>query len=440
VCSSSTGNTASVPDAGVGATYAWTISSGSTITSADPQTRTVTYTAGASGTVVLGCTVTSAAGCSSSAGSATVAINSGTLTPYVMSSGDYLENFADIANWHDGFTCGNGANRWSGVAVNATGTIPDGTNTTVATTSFASGTSQGVQRGTGNIVLLATGPSDNTTASAIDLNLDFTCRNAGTLGFDWAEVNNSTGDRKASLRVYTSTDGTTWTELVGAAVLNFQNTVASSGNISAVALPSSFNNNANARIRFYIYNGTGGTAGSRPKISIDNVAVTSTAVAANDVTYNETKGQTFKIAESDLLTHASSGATLTAAPSPSANGVTFTRAGGFIFYNANLSANDSFTYTVAFPGGCATASGTVTVTAVVPGGVAQSITYSAGGVTINFAGIPTYQYEIQRSATADFSSGYTVLTTVTAPADGLFSYTDTSPLQPTGFYRTMRHF
>ena len=64
VCASSIGNTASVPNAGVGATYIWTISAGSTII-AGAGTRTITFTAGASGSAVLNCTVTSSAGCSS---------------------------------------------------------------------------------------------------------------------------------------------------------------------------------------------------------------------------------------------------------------------------------------------------------------------------------------------------------------------------------------
>ena len=273
VCASSTGNTASVPSAGAGATYAWTITGG-TITSADPQTNGVTFTAGASGTVGLGCTVTSAGGCLSSPGSATVAINSGTLTPYVMSSGDYLETFADIANWKNGFTCGQGANRWGSVAVGGTASVPDPTKIGTSTAAFTSGTSGGAQRGADSIILLATGAGDNTNAVAIDLFLDFTGRDVGTLSFDWAEVNNSTGDRRASLRVYVSTDGSTWTELTGAVVLNLQNNVPASGSISSVALPAALNNSATARIRFYVYNGTGGTTGSRPKIALDNVSVT----------------------------------------------------------------------------------------------------------------------------------------------------------------------
>ena len=72
VCSGAAGNTASVADAGAGATYAW--SSGNATLTSGPTTRTVGFTAGASGTVWLTNTVTTAAGCSAT-GNTTVTIN-----------------------------------------------------------------------------------------------------------------------------------------------------------------------------------------------------------------------------------------------------------------------------------------------------------------------------------------------------------------------------
>ena len=64
VVQDSPGNAATVPDAGVGATYVWTIANG-TIT-AGQGTASLAYTAGNTiGTLTLGCTVTTAAGCSS---------------------------------------------------------------------------------------------------------------------------------------------------------------------------------------------------------------------------------------------------------------------------------------------------------------------------------------------------------------------------------------
>jgi hypothetical protein len=208
-------------------------------------------------------------------------------TPIPMSSQvayTYTETFNDIANWTysispvDGtFTAGTGAAAWKGSAVVATGAVPDGKKLTTASIAFASGSGGGVQRGTNNLVMLATGTTDNTTATAIDFFMDFTGLSAGTFSFDWSSVSNSTGDRKASMKVYTSIDGTVFTELVAAGVTNITNNSITYGSIGNVNLPASLDGSATARIRFYLYNGTGGTTGSRPKISLDNVKVTATS-------------------------------------------------------------------------------------------------------------------------------------------------------------------
>lgn len=191
----------------------------------------------------------------------------------------YTEDFSDIANWTNGFASGIGANRFAGVAVNATGTIPSGAKITTATTAFVTMSAGGVQRGTdqatplNTIILLSVGTGDNTTSDAIDLYLNYTGVNAGTLSFDYQVVFNAAGNRNGSLRIYSTIDGTTFTELTAAAVLNFTNNVALNGSVVNVTLPASFNNNPNARLRFYYHNGTGGTTGSRPKMSIDNISV-----------------------------------------------------------------------------------------------------------------------------------------------------------------------
>ncbi len=78
-----TGNPASVPDAGVGATYVWTITGG-TIT-AGQGTASLTYTAGAIGTLSLGCTITSSAGCDS-VGTADVAVHAPILASWDVSA------------------------------------------------------------------------------------------------------------------------------------------------------------------------------------------------------------------------------------------------------------------------------------------------------------------------------------------------------------------
>lgn len=195
----------------------------------------------------------------------------------------FTETFADVASWDNFFINGSGANHWDGLSAVGSGGIPNGTTLTTSTASFATGSSGGVQRGTDqvpatqSIVLLSTGTSNNTTSAAIDFYADFTGLNAGTLSFDYSTLNNGgAGDRPGSLRVYGSVDGTTFTEITN--IINFTNNNPLSDSKTNIPLPASFNNNANARIRFYYYNGeTGGTSGSRPKIALDNVKITAIA-------------------------------------------------------------------------------------------------------------------------------------------------------------------
>lgn len=203
-------------------------------------------------------------------------------TPFPMASGNYSENFGDITNWTNNFASGIGAQYWASVPINATGVIGDGVRITVATSAFVTTTTGGVQKGSGNIQLLSTNGTDNINACAIDVLFDFTGVTVGTLSYDFATVINSTGNRNGSLKVFTSIDGTTFTELAAASVINFQNGVAFSTPIQQVTLPGSFTNCPTARVRFYDYNGTGpvGSSGARPKASIDNLVVTGTLIGS----------------------------------------------------------------------------------------------------------------------------------------------------------------
>lgn len=197
--------------------------------------------------------------------------------PMASQSGlSYTETFGDIANWAENFTSGAGATRFAALPAGGSGSIPSAAKLTVATTNWSSSSTAGKQKGTGQLVLLATGSSDNSAALAVDFYMDFSGVNAGTLSFTWEGINNSTGDRRSSLRVYWSTDGSAFTELAGAQVLNFQNGSPATGTVSAVALPAAFDNQAGARLRFYCHNGTGGTTGNRPKLGLDNLTVTAT--------------------------------------------------------------------------------------------------------------------------------------------------------------------
>jgi len=193
----------------------------------------------------------------------------------------YSESFGDIANWAADFSSGTGANRFAGLPAGGSGSIPLATRITQASTNWAGGTAGGKQKGSGALLLLSTKSSDNTTSVAVDFFMDFSGVDAGTLSVDWAMVDNPTGNRKSSLRVYASTDGTVFTELTDAQVLNFQNGVPASGTLNEIALPEIFNNSSSARLRFYYHNGIGGTTGNRPKLSLDNLAVTARESGGN---------------------------------------------------------------------------------------------------------------------------------------------------------------
>lgn len=224
----------------------------------------------------------------------------------------FTETFADIANWTNNFASGSGAEHWGSVAVNTSGTIPDGVKTTVSTATFVSSSSGGVQRGTGSIVLLSTGTTDNSSACAIDIFLDYTGVTAGTVSFNWAALANGTGDRASSLKVYGSTDGVTFTEISGAEVSNVANNSGANGTVSLVSLPSSFNNSATARLRFYEFNGTGGTTGSRAKISIDSLIVTAVSSKQDQtITFNALPVKKITDADFALTATASSGLKVT---------------------------------------------------------------------------------------------------------------------------------
>ncbi|MBW7951575.1 MAG: hypothetical protein H3C56_03215, partial [Chitinophagaceae bacterium] len=194
-------------------------------------------------------------------------------TYYSMSSGDYTQDFN---NW-SGY-----ATNWNGLAIQNSGSIPSATKTTVATNgtlaviSNSTAIGYNVNPSTKLVFLSSGGSPGNTNAVACDLNLDFSGRNAGTLSFTAEEVNNSTGNRPATLRVYYSTDGTTWTELTGTDLpFVAVNNVAKSAAIS-ISLPAALNNVSTVKLRFYNHNESASGSGSRPKISIDDLTVTST--------------------------------------------------------------------------------------------------------------------------------------------------------------------
>jgi hypothetical protein len=297
-------------------------------------------------------------------------------TYYNMSSGNYSQNFNGITTLPTNF---------SAVAILSTGSIPIATKTTTASTSSLSvvGTGAAIGRDVATstrLAFLTTGATNNTTAIATDLNLNFTSRNAGNLSFDVSTIFNSTGNRVGSLRVYYSIDGSTWSEITGTNLpYSATNNVAGSASVS-ITLPSAINNQATVKLRFYYHNGSGGSTGSRPRIGIDNLSVTSTAAPTAPTLTTPT-------VSSITTTSATLGATV------SSNG------------GAALSARGTVWGTSASPTGNASAEGGTTVAA---------FSHSRTGLTANTL------YTYRGYATNSVGTGYS--------ADGTFT---TLPLAPT---------
>jgi hypothetical protein len=199
-------------------------------------------------------------------------------TYFDMSTGNYSQTFTNIAaTWPTNF---------STVPVSSIGSIPIATKTTASSlnpTTVSSSTAVGQDASTSTkLVFLTTGSSDNSAAIAADLNLNFTNRAAGNISFNAATVFNSSGNRQASLRLYYSLDGTNWTEIFGNNLPYVAtNNIAASASIS-VALPNAITNQGTVKFRFYCHNNgtTGSPSGSRPKISLDDIAVSSAPIPA----------------------------------------------------------------------------------------------------------------------------------------------------------------
>jgi hypothetical protein len=266
-------------------------------------------------------------------------------TYFSMASGNYSETFTAWAGY---------STNWNGLAVLATGTIPVATKTTIATTTLATigtGTAIGYDVASSTkLVFLTTGTTDNAAAVACDLNLNFSGRIANTIAFDAATIFNSTGNRVSSLKLYYSTDGTAWTEITGTNLPFVAiNNVTSSASIS-VALPAALNNQSTVKLRFYCHNGIGGTTGSRPKISIDNVAVSSCPTTITAITGNWTSPSTWSCGlpatTSNVIIPANVTVTLTG--SATINDINFTGADSRILLGANdLTVNGTITASAA---------------------------------------------------------------------------------------------
>jgi len=333
-------------------------------------------------------------------------------TPYVMSSGNYSENFADIANWTNNFTAGTGASSWGAVAINATGAIPDGIKTTKSSATWVTSTTGGIQKGTQAFQFLSTGSTLNANSVAVDLLLDFTGRIAGTLSFDWAAIDNASGTRPTSLRVYWSVDGTTFTEITTAQILD--QVSPTTGTISTISLPSNFNNSATARIRYYNYAGTVAGSGNRDKMQIDNIAVTSTPSATPTIALSSpsqtSSGNINQGATDQILSHFQADVTVANA---TLNSISFTSAGTYTATDIN---NFKVYYASSDVFGSATSLGTISTSLGTGAHSLSSLTQSISSDAIGYFWI-----------TCDVAALGTALNTINIAADPTLTFEAGTP-------------
>jgi PKD repeat protein len=152
VCIGSTGNTASVANAGTGATYAWTITGG-TLTSPLPYTNSITWTAGSAGTASIKVTVTTFAGCAAPQCSKEIAI----LGDPIVSAGPDQDVCDNIEKVPLTGTNSGGPATYLWTSSGTTGTI---FNPTSLTTAYYTPSAADKVTGSVTITLTATGCSD----------------------------------------------------------------------------------------------------------------------------------------------------------------------------------------------------------------------------------------------------------------------------------------
>jgi hypothetical protein len=170
---------------------------------------------------------------------------------------------------------------------------------------------------------------------------------------------------------------------------------------------ASFSDINGANSTSYGFTASNGDQGKRFRVIYSNnygaitssiATLTVNSATAGAFSLNAYLGTPFKIAEVDVLAHASgsAGVTLSSLDATSANGVSLTRADGEIFYNGALAADDSFHYTVASVAGNCTATALVSVLAITNISP-TSISVASELPLLSFAVIPNYSHTVQRS-------------------------------------------
>jgi len=182
--------------------------------------------------------------------------------------------------------------------------------------------------------------------------------------------------------------------------------------------------------------------------SVNLIYVGNHPPVANPVALGRAWGTSLKISISNLLANYTSDpdgdARRLLQAGASTNGSYLSTNSVFILFAPTNNLSESFTYVVGDtrnyrPGDTVyAATNWITVVVTNAAGYAQTIsTIAGGGITVNFAGVPGYAYDVEQAT--NLSGPWVVVLTTNAPVNGLWIYTNTNPPMPAAFYRTVQH-
>jgi hypothetical protein len=181
--------------------------------------------------------------------------------------------------------------------------------------------------------------------------------------------------------------------------------------------------------------------------SVNLVYVGNRGPSANLVLLARSLKTSMKISIANILTNYTSDpdgdARILTAVGTSTNGSSIYINGGFIFYAPTNNLPENFIYVVRDnrpyrPGDTVlTATNWISISVERAAGYPQGITpISGGAVSVLFAGVPGYAYDVQRSTNM---VTWTTLFTTNAPRNGFWIYVDNNPPQPAAFYQIQQH-
>jgi hypothetical protein len=189
----------------------------------------------------------------------------------------------------------------------------------------------------------------------------------------------------------------------------------------------------------YTLTATGSTVSTAPGVVVSSGF---NVISADPVTIGRAWGTYLRIPVDDVFAKIAGGSTPYTLQSVTSrdSGDYVQISGSFILFAPAGNATRILDYTVADSTSPTplTASSTITVSVTNAVSSANAISSTGNSVTITFAGIPGYSYAVERSSSvSDWSSATTVQTT-NAPTGGVWTFTDSSPPNPS-YYRTRQN-